>query len=209
MRRVAAIILLIPWSLVLGPWLARWSIGFRALPPPPSPPPPPPPARRKRLAPDLSTNPNVTAIVAAALSGCKACARAPPLPNASVGWWTPAIAAAEAKAKAAAEAATAAALVAAAAAVRAAIPLKASAAFNGERIPIGQRVRIQWNDHIVHLGTIASHKPDPDAPAGKVLHCISYDIGLEACNNLDQMRKEGIESEDSNRRQCTCARCAS
>ena len=171
----------------------------RVGPPPASHPavsrsPPPPNRNRKNKKWTLATgsNPNLTAITAAALSTCKVCANAPPLLNASVGWWTPAIAAAEAEAKAAVAAATAAAIAAAAAAVRDAVPLNATAIMREGRIPVAQRLRVRWADGL-HLGAVASHKLE-DAPGpGAVralLHCITYDTGFQACSNLEAMKKQ-------------------
>ena len=94
------------------------------------------------------TNANYSAITLESMAGCKICANAPPLPNVSLGWWTPEYAAAEASAKAAVAATMA-------AAVLAAVPLSASAVIMPDgRIPIGQRVRVRWADG-PHLGTIS------------------------------------------------------
>ena len=153
----------------------------------------PPAATWKRKTPARNTlvRSNFTVIDAAALKGCKVCATAPPLPNVSLGWWTPAIGEAEAKLKAAVAAAEAAAKAAAAAAVRDAVAMNTSLVMKQGRIEVGRRVRMRWADGL-HLGTVAKHETEVEALGGKpaLLHCIAYDTGFRACHNLEQMSKE-------------------
>lgn len=161
--------------------------------PPPVAHPPPLPRRRRRVSKSGNkggwslgvgtvTNANYSAITLESMAGCKICANAPPLPNVSLGWWTPEYAAAEASAKAAVAATMA-------AAVLAAVPLSASAVIMPDgRIPIGQRVRVRWADG-PHLGTVSEHKLESDA-SSPLLHCIDYDTGFKACTSLAKTKQQ-------------------